>query len=247
MCIRDRPYTYDFDVPGQGSFSVELTGTHATGTDVLNEIQAKLEASGMSFAGGIDVAINEKGGISFQSRLQVSGTGPNGSNKIAMGGEVKVVLDENYSLDIEPPGNNLFDTNPVGEPVHFGFDLEIEGLVETGDKFTVKFNQDGTSDSRNGVALGELQTKDSINGNSSYSGAYATLVEEVGSITSRAQINKESSQVLLRNSQDAVNSSSGVNLDEEAAALIRYELAYNASAKVIQVARDIFDTLINTF
>jgi flagellar hook-associated protein 1 FlgK len=157
------------------------------------------------------------------------------------------VLDENYSLEIEPPGNNLFNTNPVGESVHFGFNVEIEGLVESGDQFSIKFNKDGTSDSRNGVALGNLQTADSINGNSSYSGAYATLVEEVGSITSRAKINKDSSQVLLRNSQDAVSSTSGVNLDEEAAALIRYELAYNASAKVIQVARDIFTTLINTF
>lgn len=193
------------------------------------------------------MGINEKGDISFQPRLQVSGTGPNGSNKITMGGQVKIVLDENYSLEIEPPGNNLFDTNPVGEPVHFGFEIEIDGLVQNGDEFTVKFNQDGTSDSRNGVGLGNLQTKDTINGNASYSGAYATLVEEVGSITSRAQINKESSEVLLRNSKDAVVSSSGVNLDEEAAALIQYELAYNASAKVIQVARDIFDTLINTF
>jgi flagellar hook-associated protein 1 FlgK len=244
---KNGPYTYDFDVPGQGRYSIELTGNHATGSDVINEIQAKLEVSGLSFSGGIDVAINEKGGISFQSRLQVSGSGPNGSNKISMGGEVNVVLDEHYSLDIEPPGNNLFDTNPVGKPVHFGFNLEIEGLVESGDKFTVKFNQDGTSDSRNGTALGALQTKDSINGNSSYSSAYATLVEEVGSITSRAQINRESSDVLLRNSKDSVMSSSGVNLDEEAAALIRYELAYNASAKVIQIARDIFDTLINTF
>ena len=241
------PYTYDFDVPGQGSYSIELTGNHATGNDVVNEIKNKLETSGMSFSGNIDVAINEKGNISFQPRLQVSGTGPNGSNKITMGGQIKVELDEHYSLEIKPPGNNLFDTNPVGEPVHFGFDIEIEGLVQAGDKFTVKFNQDGTSDSRNGVELGNLQTKKGINGNTSYSGAYATLVEEVGSITSRAQINKESSEVLLRNSKDAVVSSSGVNLDEEAAALIQYELAYNASAKVIQVARDIFDTLINTF
>tara|TARA_B100000446_G_scaffold187914_1_gene219091 strand:- start:3954 stop:6932 length:2979 start_codon:yes stop_codon:yes gene_type:complete len=241
------PYTYDFDVPGQGSYSIELTGTHLTGADVLNEIKSKLETSGMSFSGSVDVGINEKGDISFQPRLQVSGTGPNGSNKITMGGQVKIVLDENYSLEIEPPGNNLFDTNPVGEPVHFGFEIEIDGLVQNGDEFTVKFNQDGTSDSRNGVGLGNLQTKDTINGNASYSGAYATLVEEVGSITSRAQINKESSEVLLRNSKDAVVSSSGVNLDEEAAALIQYELAYNASAKVIQVARDIFDTLINTF
>ncbi|MGK0247972.1 MAG: flagellar hook-associated protein 1 FlgK [Oleispira sp.] len=241
------PYTYDFDVPGQGLYSIELSGNQATGSDVINEIQAQLEASGLSFSGGIDVAINEKGGISFQSRLPVSGTGPNGSNKITMGGEVNVVLDEHYSLEIKPPGNNLFDTNPVGKPVHFGFNLEIEGLVESGDKFTVKFNQDGTSDSRNGSGLGDLQTKGNINGNSSYSGAYATLVEEVGSITSRAQINRESSDVLLRNSTDAVVSSSGVNLDEEAAALIRYELAYNASAKVIGIARDIFNTLINTF
>lgn len=241
------PFTYDLDVPGQGSFSLELTGNHATGADVLNEIKNKIETSGMSFAGNIDVALDEKGNISFQSRLPITGTGPNGSNKIAMGGEVKIVLDEHYSLDIEPPGNNLFDTNPVGEPVHFGFELEIEGLVKSGDEFTVKFNKDGTSDSRNGVALGNLQTQDTIGGNASFSDAYSILVEEVGSITSRAQINKESSQVLLRNSQDAIDSSSGVNLDEEAAALIKYELAYNASAKVIQVARDIFDTLINTF
>jgi len=52
---------------------------------------------------------------------------------------------------------------------------------------------------------------------------------------------------LLRNAQDAVDSMSGVNLDEEAAALIKYELAYNASAQVIQVARQIFETLIGTF
>ncbi|MBL4798528.1 MAG: flagellar hook-associated protein FlgK [Oleispira sp.] len=241
------PYTYEFEGPDKQVYSIELTGNHATGNDVLTEIQNKIDTSGFVHAGSLDVSIDEKGNISFQSKLAVNATGVNGSSKIAMGGEIKVVLDENYSLEIEPPGNNLFPTNPVGESIHFGFNLEIDGLVEAGDKFSVKFNQDGTSDSRNGVALGELQTKDSINGNSSYSGAYATLVEEVGSITSRAQINRESSQVLLRNSQDAVDSTSGVNLDEEAAALIRYELAYNASAKVIQIARDIFNTLINTF
>lgn len=241
------PYTYDFNVPGQGTFSVELTGNHATGTDVLNEIKNKIDTSGAVFPGNVDVAIDERGQISFQPRLTVNGTGPNGSNKIAMGGQIKIVLEENYSLEIEPPGNNLFDTDPVGEAVHFGFEVDIEGLVEQGDEFTINFNEDGVSDSRNGVALGNLQTQDIVNGNASYSEAYATLVEEVGSITSRAQINKDSSQVLLRNSQDAVDSTSGVNLDEEASNLIKFELAYNASAQVIQVARDIFNTLISTF
>lgn len=241
------PYTYEFEGPDKQVYSIELTGNHATGNDVLTELQNKIDNSGFVHAGSLDVSINEKGNISFQSKLAVTATGIHGSSKVAMGGEIKIVLDEHYSLEIEPPGNNLFDSNPVGEPVHFGFELDIEGLVEAGDEFTVKFNQDGTSDSRNGVALGNLQTEDTIGGNASFSDAYSILVEEVGSITSRAQINKESSQVLLRNSQDAIDSSSGVNLDEEAAALIQYELAYNASAKVIQVARDIFDTLINTF
>lgn len=243
----DGPYTYDFEVPGQGTFSIELTGNHATGADVLNEIENKIAASGLSYSGNVDAVLDEKGNISFQSRLQITGTGPNGSNKVAMGGEIKVVTEEHYSLDIDPPGNNLFNTAPVGKPIHFGFEIEIEGLVQAGDKFTVQFNKDGTSDSRNGTRLGDLQIRDSINGNASYSEAYSTLVEEVGSITSRAQLNQDSSEVLLRNSKDAVDSASGVNLDEEAAALIQYELAYNASAKVIKVARDIFDTLLNTF
>ena len=131
--------------------------------------------------------------------------------------------------------------------MYFGFDVEVSGLVQAGDEFTIGFNTDGTSDSRNGVALAALQTEDTVAGNTSYSEAYSRLVEEVGSTTSKAQINRDSSEVLLRNSEDAVSSLSGVNLDEEAAALIQFELAYNASAQVIQVARSIFDTLISTF
>lgn len=158
-----------------------------------------------------------------------------------------MIVDEHYDLSIVPPGNNLFPTDPVGEPVAFGFHVNIDGLAETGDEFTIDFNTDGTSDSRNGVEMAALQSTETVNGQSSYSDSYARLVEVVGSVTSRAQINRDSSEVLLRNSQSAVDATSGVNLDEEAAALIKYELAYNASAQVIQVARDIFDTLINTF
>jgi flagellar hook-associated protein 1 FlgK len=79
------------------------------------------------------------------------------------------------------------------------------------------------------------------------SDAYGRMVEEVGSITARAQINTDRSEVLLQNTQDSVNAVSGVNLDEEAARLIQFELGYNASAQVISVARDIFDTLIGIF
>ncbi len=73
------------------------------------------------------------------------------------------------------------------------------------------------------------------------------MVEFVVASTSQAQINAESSQSLLQQSQAKRDSISGVNLDEEAANLIRFEQAYNASAQVISVARSLFDTLLNTF
>ena len=243
----DGPYTYEFDIPGQGKFSIELNERYNTGTDLVNGIKDKLEKAGFTYAGNLDVDINERGQISFQPRLDVNGTGPNGSNKITMGGQLKVVTEPGYSLEIEPPGNNLFPAKPEGEPVHFGFDLEITGLAKKGDEFTVDFNENGTSDSRNGVALAGLKTQDTLNGNTNYTEAYSRLVETVGSITSRAEVNRSSSEVLQRNSEQAVTSKSGVNLDEEAAALIKHQLAYNASAQVIKTAQEIFDTLIATF
>lgn len=244
---KDGPYTYEFHVPGQGTFNIELTGNHATSTSMINEFKSQIQSQMSTFVGDIDVSIDAKGNLSFQSKLEVRGMGPNGSNKVTMGGQVKVVTDPNYTLEIAPPGNNLFDGNPVGKAVHTGFQAEITGNVKAGDTFTVDFNTDGVSDSRNGNFLASLQTNDTIGGNTNFSESYSQMVEEVGSITSRAQINKESSEVLLRQVQETVNSISGVNLDEEATKLIQYELAYNASAQVIQTARDLFDTLINSF
>ncbi|MFC3679128.1 flagellar hook-associated protein FlgK [Bacterioplanoides pacificum] len=241
------PFSYEFDVPGQGTFAIELTENYASGADMLAGIRDKIEQAGVVLPGDLDVTITEKGGIQFQNRLEMRATGPNGSSKITMGGQVKVITDPNYSMEIAPPGNNLFPESPVGEPVYFGFDVEISGLAQAGDEFTIDFNEDGSSDSRNGAALVGLQNQDTVSGNTNYSESYARLVENIGSITSRAQINKDSSETLLRNTENSVSSLSGVNLDEEASKLIQFELAYNASAQVIQVARDIFDTLIGTF
>ena len=241
------PYTYGFEIPGQGRFEFEMTEEYATGEEMIEGFRQAIDDAGYVYSGDLDIGFDERGNLHFQPRLEVSGTGPNGSNKVTMGGQLKVMMDENYSMTVAPPGNNLFGTAPVGEPVHFGFQVNIDGNPEAGDEFTVDYNLDGTSDSRNGFAMSALQSKDTIGGNSTYSESYARLVEIVGAETSRAQINRDSAEIMMQNSQNEVDATSGVNMDEEAAALIQYELAYNASAQVIQVARDIFDTLISTF
>jgi len=73
------------------------------------------------------------------------------------------------------------------------------------------------------------------------------LVEELGAETSQNRISRESSLSLLQTSINNRAAVSGVNLDEEAANLIRFEQAYNASAQVITVARQIFDTMLRAF
>ena len=241
------PYVFEFDIPGQGTFSIEMKENYADGNAMIAGITEKLEQAGFVFAGDLNVSINERGGISFQPKVGMNAPGINGSTKMTMGGQLKVVADPGYSLEITPPGNNLFPTNPVHESVDFGFEMTIDGVPQAGDSFTIGYNDNGTSDSRNAAMLAALQDKNTLNDNASYSDTYGIMVERVGSMTSKAQINRTSAEILLQHSESAVSSLSGVNLDEEAGALIRFELAYNASAQVIQVARSIFDTLIATF
>ncbi|MCP5335070.1 MAG: flagellar hook-associated protein FlgK [Oceanospirillaceae bacterium] len=241
------PFTYEFDVPGQGTFSFELDGTFATGDDVIAEIKKQIAATPYQFNGDLDVSISANGNISFQPRLAMNGMSVNGSQKLTMGGQIKVIMDDGLEMRTEPPGSNLFEANPEHKPVYLGYDLTMEGIPAEGDEFTADFNTDAVSDNRNGVLLGEIQNKDIIEGKMTLSEGYGKLVENIGSVTSRAQINAESAKVLLQNSEDAVSSVSGVNLDEEASKLIQFELGYNASAKVISIAKDLFDTLINTF
>ncbi|MFN2120267.1 MAG: flagellar basal body rod C-terminal domain-containing protein, partial [Anaerolineales bacterium] len=67
----------------------------------------------------------------------------------------------------------------------------------------------------------------------------------VGSKTHHAELNLAAQESLLARSQDAIAEVSGVNLDEEAAKLIQYQQAYQASAQIISIASTLFDTLIS--
>jgi len=241
------PFTYEFSIPGQGTFNIELSENYATASDLLDGIKAQISSTQYFYNGDLDVSIDAKGNISFQTQLEMSPYATNGSAKLTMGGQIKVVLDEGITISSEPPFSNLFEANPEQKPVYLGFDVTMEGPPKAGDQFYVDFNEDAVTDNRNGTLLGNVQNKEIIEGDMTLSESYGRTVEEVGSITARAQINQDSAKVLLQNTQDSVNAVSGVNLDEEAAKLIQYELGYNASAQVISVARDIFNTLIGIF
>ncbi|MGE6662295.1 flagellar hook-associated protein FlgK [Pseudomonas sp. NPDC077408] len=133
----------------------------------------------------------------------------------------------------------------------------FSGRPAAGDVFTLEYNQSGVSDNRNALKLVDLQSKQTVgvsfdaNGKTlsgaSFTDGYGELVERVGTLTAQARMDSEATGAILKQATDNRDSLSAVNLDEEAANLIKFEQYYNASAQIIQVARSLFDTLINTF
>jgi flagellar hook-associated protein 1 FlgK len=98
-------------------------------------------------------------------------------------------------------------------------------------------------DNANALALAGLQTTASIGG-STFAGFYAQLVARTATLASEADISVSAYESITSQARQAQQAISGVNLDEEATNLIRFQQAYQASAKAMQVASSLFDTLI---
>ncbi|MBX3648513.1 MAG: flagellar hook-associated protein FlgK [Rhodocyclaceae bacterium] len=126
-----------------------------------------------------------------------------------------------------------------------GWTLQITGTPAAGDVFTLSANASGVSDNRNALLLAGLQTQKTLHGGTaSYQSAYAQLVSEVGNKTRVIDVTATAQEHLLTQAQDAHQSLSGVNLDEEAANLLRYQQAYQAAGKMIEISSKLFDTLL---
>jgi flagellar hook-associated protein 1 FlgK len=127
-----------------------------------------------------------------------------------------------------------------------GVSLSLTGTPQNGDTFIVAPTTAGTSDNRNMQLLSALQTaKTMLGGSATYEGSYAQLVSSIGNKGNQVSVMNQAQQAQLTQAQNNQQSFSGVNLDEEAANLIRYQQQYQAAAKIISVAGKLFDLLTN--
>ncbi len=133
-----------------------------------------------------------------------------------------------------------------------GIDFVISGSLQNGDTFTISRNSGGVSGNSNAVALASLQSTNSLGRPSAggtpvfnFQQAYAQLVSQVGNKTRQTQVMATAQQNLVAQTKQAQQSISGVNLDDEAANLLRYQQAYQASGKMMQLATTLFQTLLD--
>ena len=141
--------------------------------------------------------------------------------------------------------NRLNAGSELARVTYNGISVDISGTPANGDSFSINTNTSGVSDSRNAVKLAALQTQNTMEGGrATYQGSYSSLVSGVGSVTRQVKVSGAAQQALLKQNELARSAVSGVNLDEEAANLIRYQQAYQASARSLDIASKLFDTLL---
>ena len=248
-----------FSAQGLG---VTLSGAVNAGDQfVINSLQgaaAELQAlqyspTDLAAANPVNAAMGATNGGSLQL-ASLKATGP--ITQPATGSPVTIAFTAGspatYSATVPgPPVATIATGNYVsGEKIAInGWEIALQGAPKSGDTVTVGNATDSQygdwykRDTGNASALMALRDV-SMFDNATLADGFASAMAQVGTRTQSAQFAAELSSSIAANLERDRTAVSGVNLDEEAARLIQYQQAYQASAKMIQIAQNIFDTLI---
>lgn len=248
-----------FSAQGLG---VTLSGAVNAGDQfVINSLQgaaAELQTlqyspTDLAAANPVNAAMGATNGGSLQL-ASLKATGP--ITQPATGSPVTIAFTAGspatYSATVPgPPVATIATGNYVsGEKIAInGWEIALQGAPKSGDTVTVGNATDSQygdwykRDTGNASALMALRDVPMFD-NATLADGFASAMAQVGTRTQSAQFAAELSSSIAANLERDRTAVSGVNLDEEAARLIQYQQAYQASAKMIQIAQNIFDTLI---
>lgn len=159
------------------------------------------------------------------------------------------------SPSISTTDNNNLVSQLDGYANTADYEVSIIGEPAVGDTYNIEFNTNGFDDNTNGQRLTDLQRQQLVRRSGgaeadptmTFNESYGRLVSDVGTKVSSDRIQRDAAEAIRDQSQAMFESTSGVNLEEEASNLLQYEQAYNASARLITVAQDIFNTLLQSF
>lgn len=223
-------------------------------------------------ARGLEVALDRPSQVAAASALAtgetLDGTGQSantGSGSIGpatittqtglpLAGDITLTFDAgaNQFVVAGGPGGTIAynpSTDSAGLTVNFpafgNMTFELSGVPDDGDQFTITNNDDGVGDNGNALALGGLEDSAILDGGqTTFSEFNGQIVGDVGSKTLRANVNRDAQDALLNEAVANREALSGVNLEEEAANLLRFQQAFQANAQAISVANSLFQSLI---
>ena len=207
-------------------------------------------------ASGLGVAVSDPSRIAAatpvtgQVDLDNIGTGKLSGLKVADAGDTNLLNDA--VIEFIDAGQYTIDgTGPYvfvpGQTISAnGWSLTLDGAPAAGDQFRVGRTSARSGDNGNSALLANLDDARVLNGGTvSLNGALGGLTTMVGSAARQAQYSADAQQVIHDEAQAARDSVSGVNLDEEAANMLRLQQAYQAAAQIISTADTMFQSILN--
>lgn len=247
--------------------TVAMTGT-GTAADpfVVNGVELVLNgapANGDRFLlqpttsaiGGMSVAITDPSRIAAAnpvkaaSALNNTGTGVLGAVDVENAGHanllnpasIRFVDANNYTIDGAGPYPYT-----AGEAIKAnGWSVVLDGKPAAGDSFNISRTAPGSSDNGNAKRLAAVEDAKVLSaGTITLNGALGGLTTQVGSAARSAEYSLKAQQAITDNAQAARDSISGVNLDEEAADMLRLQQAYQAASQLISTADTMFQTIL---
>ncbi|TVP10153.1 flagellar hook-associated protein FlgK [Shewanella sp. KCT] len=266
------PATYELRDQETGTVTpLTLNGSQLTGGDGFSiNIDSGAMASGDRFeirptsgaAAGIKVVMTDPKGIAAAAPKISSNTSTgselvklvsidnrNAANFPLTGSELTFAIDNGAStFEVFDAAGNTLGTSAFTPPSisAYGFTFEVDASVSTTDRFTFDLSF-AEGDNTNAVAMAKLaETKLMNNGGSTLADVYEGTKLQVGGKAKAAEVAFGSAEAVYSQAYTRVQSESGVNLDEEAANLMRFQQSYQASARIMTTATEIFDTLFSS-
>ena len=209
---------------------------------------------------GLDTTVNIAGQL--KEDLIVFSTGTTGNSAKLSAGYTKGVVDplqlRSNTLDIEFVSDSEYKitdktSNTIvaqrsytaGQVIQYqNLQVTLSGSPKSGDKFQIDNNQKGFGSNENIVRLSNLESAKLLGNDETFHESYLNLINLAGSTARQATVTKEALQVVYDQAFESRDQIAGVNLDEEAANLIRFQQAYQASARLVQTANELFDTIV---
>ena len=232
-----------------GGISLQVSGAAANGDSYLIEPTANV-------ASQIGLAISNPSKIAAALPVRANSvSGNSGSGTIAIGGitdatspalltPVTIQFTSATTYTVNGAGSFAFS---AGSAINInGWSANINGTPSAGDSFQVKVGANNSADNGNAKLLGALNSKNLLDGGrSSLASANASLVSQTGNTAQQASLRYNAAQAIQTQTQKDRDAVSGVNLDEEAADLVRFQQAYQAAAQIISTAQTAFQALLS--
>lgn len=227
---------------------ITLSGAAASG-DSFRLSPTQDAAAQVRLLSGDPRSIAAAGRLSSSAALANTGSGKIGAPTVTDAGHAQ--LTAATTITFTSASSYQIGSGPVtafaaGDTISAnGWSVTLGGQPAAGDRFSIGPTPGGSSDNRNARALAAVaQQKGLDGGRSTLAQANTALVTQTGATALQVSTAKAAAEAVQTQSQGERDAVSGVNLDEEAANLLRYQQAYQAAAQVIATASTVFDTLL---